>query len=69
MKILTYREEFQAGTRVVVRASKEEGTDHDFNGRKGTMVEFCGGLAVELDKPPRYGNNPVLVCMHNLRRT
>jgi hypothetical protein len=33
----TYRDEFPPGTRVVIRAAKSDGTDYDFNGRKGTM--------------------------------
>lgn len=62
----TYREEFPPGTRVVVRASKGDGSDYEFNGRKGTIVEFHKCLAVELDKPPRYGSNPVLISLHCL---
>lgn len=67
--VLTYREEFQPGTRVVVRAGAGEGSDHEFNGRTGTMVDYHGHLAVEIDRLPRYWENPVLICMHNLRRT
>ena len=63
----TYRDEFPDGTRVVVRANKGEGTDHDFNGQRGTIVDFCGCIAVKMDKPPRYGSNPVLISPHNLR--
>jgi hypothetical protein len=63
----TYRDEFPAGTRVVVRAKKSDGSDYDFNGRKGTIVEFGKCLAVELDKPPQYGTNPVLIGLHILR--
>lgn len=68
MTELTYRQEFPSGTRVVVRAGKGEGTDCEFNGRKGTIVEFYKALAVEFDKPPRHGTNPVIICLHNLRR-
>lgn len=64
----TYREEFPVGTRVVVRAAKSDGTDYDFNGWKGTIVEFYKCLAVEMDRPPRYGTNPVLISLHCLRR-
>lgn len=63
----TYRDEFPVGTRVVVRAAKSDGSDYDYNGQKGTIVEFYKCLAVELDKPPRYGNNPVLISLHTLR--
>ena len=66
-RVLTYREEFPPGTRVVVRAGKGDGTDHDYNGRTGTIVEYYKCLAVELDKPPRYGTNPVLISLHTLR--
>lgn len=64
---MTYRDDFPIGSRVIVRAGKDEGTDHDFNGQSGTIVKFGEALAVEFDKPPRYGTNPVLICLHNLR--
>jgi hypothetical protein len=65
---ITYRDVFPIGSRVVVDAADpREGTDHEFNGRKGTIVEFCKCLAVEFDKPPKYWKNPALICMHNLR--
>jgi hypothetical protein len=63
----TYRDEFPPGTRVVIRAAKSDGTDYDFNGRKGAVVEFYKCLAVELDKPPKYGSNPVLISPHCFR--
>lgn len=65
---MTYREEFTPGTRVVVRAGPGEGTDHEANGRQGTMVAVGRALAVNLDKPPRYWSNPAFICMHNLQR-
>jgi hypothetical protein len=64
----TYRDEFPPGTRVVIRATKSDGTDYDFNGRKGTVVEYKKCLAVELDKPPKYGTNPVLISLHCFQR-
>lgn len=64
MTIRTYREEFPVGARVIVRAEKSDGTDYDFNGRKGTVVQFYKCLALELDKPPKYGSNPVLISLH-----
>lgn len=67
MTIKTYVEEFPPGTRIVVRADKSEGTDHDFNGRRGTVVAYGRALAVEFDKPPRHCANPVIICLHNLR--
>lgn len=63
----TYRDEFPPGTRVVIRAGKGEGSDHDHNGQTGTVVEYYKCLAVELDKPPRYGSNPVLIAPHCFR--
>lgn len=63
---MTYREEFPPGTRVIVSAGPNEGTDHEFTGRTGTMVEYGKGLAVEIDRLPRYWKNPVIICMHNL---
>ena len=64
----TYRDEFPPGTRVVIRAGKDEGSDHDYDGRRGTVVEHYKCLAVELDKPPKYGTNPVLISPHCFRR-
>jgi hypothetical protein len=68
-RIKTYREEFQPGTRVIVRALPGEGTDHGWNGKVGTMVEMGRALAVNFDKPLKYWPNPYPICMHNLRHT
>lgn len=65
----TYRDEFPAGARVVVDANKNEGTDHEFNGRSGVVVEFGRWIAVKFDKLPKYWTNPVLICPHNLRKS
>jgi hypothetical protein len=67
--IKTYREEFPPGTRVVVRTTPGEGTDCEFEGRKGTMVAMGEYLAVDFDKPPKYWPNPYLISLHNLRHT
>lgn len=68
-KIKTYREEFPVGTRVKVVAGPAEGTDHEFNGRAGTIVEYGQFIAVELDRPPKYWRNPCLISPSNLRHT
>jgi hypothetical protein len=66
---MTYRDDFPIGSRVRVRAGASEGTDHEFNGATGTIVDFKGYLAVEIDQLPRYWKNPVLISPHNLCRT
>lgn len=69
MKVVkTYREEFPFGTRVVVRASVSEGTDGDFNGRYGTVVEHGQFMAVEFDRPIQGYPNPYLISPHNLHK-
>jgi ribosomal protein L21E len=65
----TYREMFPDGARVVVEAGPAEGTDHEFNGRTGTVRHAQGGwITVQIDRPPPYWRNPAILCPHNLRR-
>jgi hypothetical protein len=64
----TYRDTFVVGTRVVVCASEAEGTDHEFNGRCGTIVKRGQYVAVDLDRPLKYWPNPAFICLHNLRK-
>ena len=63
----TYRDIFPIGTRVVVRADKSDGSDHEFNGRRGTMVEIGKCLGVQFDNPPKHWPNPYLISLHTLR--
>jgi len=65
---MTYRDDFPPGTRVIVHApDPREGSDHEFHGRTGTIVDHGKCRAVEIDRLPRYWKNPVILCMHNLR--
>jgi hypothetical protein len=68
-KILTYPEQFPPGSRVTIKASPHEGTDHRFNKRNGTVKEWPRyTLAeVEFDEPPHGLPNPYLIVCHNLR--
>lgn len=65
---MTYAETFPIGCRVVVRAGAREGSDHEFNGRAGTVVGHGPWFTVDFDKPPRGWPNPYMgICPHNLR--
>lgn len=66
MMTLTYQEKFTPGTKVVVRAGPGEGTDHDYNGRTGTVEKYSHWVGVCLDRPLRDGRKSVMICPHNL---
>jgi hypothetical protein len=68
----TYSELLPVGTRVKVHAAmRREGSDHDWHGRTGTIVNWLGGNSwaeVQMDKPKRDRPNPVPITAHNLMK-
>lgn len=66
-----YPEIFPAGADVVIRATHGEGTDCEFNGRRGRIVRWheCSDAYVLFEKAPRGWPNPAWITAHNLRAT
>ena len=60
---------FPRDTRVKVHAaSPMEGSDHEWHGYVGTIIENGKWVLVRMDKKPRHWpSNEVLLCNHNLR--
>jgi len=60
---------FPRGTRVKVHApSPMEGSDHEWHGYAGTIIENGEWTRCIMDKRPRnWPSNEVLLCNHNLR--
>jgi hypothetical protein len=55
------------GDRVVVSAGPQEGTDHQYDGRTGTVIEADMLIAVRFDDPPPGWPKVGVICRHNLR--
>lgn len=65
----TYPDIFPVGSRVVVKAGPGEGTDQDWNGHAGIVLEWhgCSTAKIKMDKGKRFWpKGPVLITAHNL---
>lgn len=64
---MTYHEQFQPGTRVVVRCCSDEwSTDNQLEGCRGVVVSVGMWALVKFDKKPKHWANPACVGFHNL---
>ena len=69
---VTYNgETFPVGTRVIVHAaSPREGSDYDWHGYTGTLIQNGSWTKVLMDDKPRtWPRREVYICNHNLRRS
>lgn len=68
----TYSEMFPAGTRIVVKAGKGEGTDQDWNSHEGTVLSVHGNqwAKIKMDKGKRHWpSKEIMIGCSNLQRS